>query len=55
MDWTKNYERLMRLEGLEPYGCHHRGCNHVARSTFGQMLHREFGAHHMGHRRRCRP
>ena len=50
MDWTKAYEQLMLNEGLEPYGCPVECCNHIARNTFGMMLHREFGAHHPGHR-----
>lgn len=52
MDWTKNYERLMRDLGFEPYSCPYRRCNHVARSTFGQLVHYGFGSHHMDHRRR---
>lgn len=50
MDWTKSYEQLMLIDGHEPYGCSFRQCNHIARNTFGMLLHHGFGAHHMRQR-----
>jgi hypothetical protein len=59
MDWTKSYEKLMLLDGYEPYACSFECCNHIARNTLGMMLHREFGDHHpdhqTNHRRRIKP
>lgn len=51
MDWNQSYEKLMQLEGHEPYGCNHEQCNHVARGMFGLMLHNQFGKHHANHQR----
>lgn len=55
MDWSKSYEQLMLLEGRRPYACHDGRCNHVARGTWGMVLHHYLGAHHMNHRRRRKP
>lgn len=52
MDWSHSYEKLMRLEGRVPYGCLYRQCNHVARNTFGAILHWRHGGHDMEHRNR---
>ncbi|MET3934854.1 hypothetical protein ABIE00_002900 [Arthrobacter sp. OAP107] len=45
MDWTKNYEQLMLLDGRQPYGCSFRQCSHIALNTFGMLLHHGFGVH----------
>lgn len=50
--WTDSYEKLMRIDGHEPYGCLYEQCNHIARGTFGMLLHGRFGAHHLSHRRK---
>lgn len=55
MDWTKNYEQLMLIDGREPYGCPYEQCNHIARNTFGTIVHGRFGAHHLNHRKASKP
>jgi hypothetical protein len=55
MDWNKSYEQLMRLDGRTPYSCPYGQCNHVARSTFSNLVHYGFGSHHMNHRKRRKP
>lgn len=52
MDWNRSYEQLMRLDGRVPYGCPHGQCNHVARTSFGSLVHYGFGSHHLNHRKK---
>lgn len=51
MDWNQHYEKVMILNGLDPYGCSYSYCNHRARGTWGMLIHELFGAHHGSHRR----
>lgn len=45
MTWTKDYERLMREQGREPYACPVEGCRKVCRNIFGLTFHYLHGDH----------
>lgn len=49
MDWSQHFEKLMVLEGHEPYGCGVAGCSYIAKGTAGQMFHQQLGNHHGNH------